>query len=146
MYRVIKKTVDGYRLKNNLAVIPVQKNWKDWKGRLYTPVRYKGVIVGFNRKNTLTEAQKALYSTSEDGKAYIAYNERIGGESLGLDVPVGYPEGVEEQGGVIAVYEKCIEKGIAWEELLGVYYEYDPLLVDGERKQLETAYRLLKSH
>lgn len=47
------------------------------------------------------------------------YKKATGGkEPLGLIVPYGYPEGVEERGGVAAVYDECIEKGITWEELL----------------------------
>lgn len=47
------------------------------------------------------------------------YKKVTGGEEpIGLMVPFGYPPGVEERGGVIAVYNECIEKGITWEDLL----------------------------
>lgn len=41
-----------------------------------------------------------------------------GNDPLGLMIPFGYPEGVEEMGGVIAVYKECIKQGVTWEKLL----------------------------
>ena len=63
-----------------------------------------------------------LLQADEEGKAYLEYNEKVGGEPIGLIVPFGYPNGVNEMGGVIAVYQECIKQGKTWEELLG----YDP--------------------
>lgn len=52
------------------------------------------------------------------------YKKATGGkEPIGLIVPFGYPDGVEEHGGVEAVYDECIEKGITWEELLNFHLE-----------------------
>ena len=149
MYRVISHLQNAteavYRLQNKAEVKYTGHSWKDQKKRLYTPVKYKGVIVGFTRKATLSSQEIQLYSLSAEGKAYIAYNKQIGGSMIGLEVPVGYPERVEELGGVVAVYEICIKRGITWEELLNCYYEYEPSLVDGGWKTLETAYKLLLS-
>lgn len=58
------------------------------------------------------------FKESKEGQKYLEYNDKVGGEPIGLMVPFGYPEGVEKMGGVIAVYDKCIKKGITWEELL----------------------------
>ena len=63
-----------------------------------------------------------LFNKTDEGRAYIEYNDVVGGEPIGQIVPFGYPEGVEKRGGVIAVYEECIKRGITWEELL----EYKP--------------------
>lgn len=63
-----------------------------------------------------------LFKETEEGRKYLEYNDKVGGEPIGLIVPFGYPEGVEEMGGVIAVYEECIKQGKTWEELL----EYNP--------------------
>lgn len=60
-----------------------------------------------------------FFSETEEGRKYLEYNDKVGGEPLGLTVPFGHPSGVEEMGGVIAVYEACIKRGITWEELLG---------------------------
>lgn len=50
------------------------------------------------------------------------YKRVTGGEDpLGLIVPFGYPDGVEERGGVDAVYRECIEKKVTWEDLLNYH-------------------------
>lgn len=50
------------------------------------------------------------------------YKRVTGGEEpLGLMVPFGYPNGVEERGGVDAVYRECIEKKVTWEDLLNFH-------------------------
>lgn len=47
------------------------------------------------------------------------YKKATGGiEPIGLTVPVGYPEGVEELGGIEAVYKLCITQRETWEKLL----------------------------
>lgn len=71
-------------------------------------------------KKILKPSAVELYKMTEEGRAYLEYNEKVGGEPIGLTVPYGYPKGVEERGGVIAVYKECIEKSVSWEELLGV--------------------------
>lgn len=58
------------------------------------------------------------FNETEEGRKYLEYNDKVGGEPIGLMVPFGYPEGVEEMGGVIAVYEHCIKHKIKWEDLL----------------------------
>lgn len=60
---------------------------------------------------------KYMKETAE-GRKYLEYNDKVGGEPIGLIVPFGYPHGVEEMGGVIAVYDECIKRGITWEDLL----------------------------
>lgn len=59
-----------------------------------------------------------LFKMDKEGQKYLEYNDKVGGEPIGLIVPFGYPEGVEKMGGVIAVYDECIKRGITWEELL----------------------------
>ena len=44
----------------------------------------------------LTKEQIELYEMDAEGKAYLEYNEKIGGEPISLMVPTGYPKGVEE--------------------------------------------------
>ncbi|AZK44783.1 hypothetical protein [Paenibacillus lentus] len=70
-------------------------------------------------KNELTPEEIELYELDEEGKAYLEYNDKVGGKPLGMIVPFGYPKGVEEMGGVIAVYKECIKQGKTWEDLLG---------------------------
>ena len=68
------------------------------------------------------------FNKTEEGRKYMEYNDKIGGEPIGLTVPFGYPAGVEEKGGVIAVYNECIEKGITWEDLLDFHPPEDALI------------------
>ena len=67
----------------------------------------------------LDETDIKLLQQTEEGKMYLRYHEVTKGEPLGMMIPFGYPDGVEERGGVIKVYEECIKKGVTWEELLG---------------------------
>lgn len=73
-------------------------------------------------------ADLKLFNETEEGRKYLEYNDKVGGEPIGLIVPFGYPEGVEEMGGVIAVYDKCIEQGKTWEDLLG-YHPPDDVII-----------------
>lgn len=59
-----------------------------------------------------------MFQAHEEGRAYLKYNDAVGGDIIGLMVPDGYPRGVEEMGGPIKVYEECIRRKITWEELL----------------------------
>ena len=85
------------------------QSWRDRHGKEYTPVTM-GKIVGFNRKNTLSEIDKQLLNLTPEGKAYVEYNEQIGGEVIGLE----------------ELYRECIERGVCWEELFSCYIEHDP--------------------
>ena len=58
------------------------------------------------------------FNETEEGRKYLEYNDKVGGEPIGMIVTFGYPEGVAELGGVIAVYEECIRAGVTWEDLL----------------------------
>lgn len=69
-------------------------------------------------KVELDEFDRKLWARDEKGRAYLEYNDKVGGEPLLLIQPSGYPPGVKEHGGVIAVYKECIEKGVTWEKLL----------------------------
>lgn len=69
-------------------------------------------------KVKLDKADIEIFKMDEEGRTYLEYNDKAGGEPIGLIQPFGYPSGVEEMGGVIAVYKECIKKGITWEELL----------------------------
>lgn len=75
-------------------------------------------------KVELLAEQIELYMMDEEGRSYLEYNDKIGGEPLGLVVPYGYPDGVDDLGGVVAVYQECIKQNKTWEELLGVKDKY----------------------
>ena len=65
------------------------------------------------------------FNETEEGRKYLEYNDKVGGEPIGLMVPFGYPDGVEEMGGVIAVYDECIKQGKTWEDLLDLHLPED---------------------
>lgn len=68
------------------------------------------------------------FQETDEGRKYLEYNDKVGGEPLGLTIPFGYPNGVEEMGGVIAVYDECIKRGVTWEELLDFALPPDVIL------------------
>lgn len=125
--------VEGYRLENGVEVMYIGGKWVDFKENEYTAVTI-GELIGFNRKNTLTKANKQILRLSPEGKAYIEYNKRIGGESIGLNVPYGYPSRVQDyldEGHTIEeIYRECIQRGISWEERFSCYIENDPTVCD----------------
>lgn len=124
---------EGYRLENAVEVMYIDGRWVDFKGNEYTAVTLKR-IVGFNRKNTLTEVDKRLLRQSPEGEAYIEYNKRIGGDNIGLSVPFGYPPRVQaylDEGHTIEeIYKECIQREISWEERFSCYIEDDPPACD----------------
>lgn len=62
-------------------------------------------------------------------KLFKEYQKATGGKDpIGLMVPFGYPKGVEERGGVDAVYRECIEKKITWEDLLDFHPPKDAMI------------------
>ena len=73
-------------------------------------------------------ADLEFFNETEEGRKYLEYNEKVGGEPIGLMVAFGYPDGVEEMGGVIAVYNECIKRGITWEDLLDFHPPEDAIL------------------
>ena len=74
------------------------------------------------------DADIELFRETDEGRKYLEYNEKVGGDPIGLMIPIGYPAGVEEMGGVIAVYEECIRRGITWEDLLDFHIPDDVVM------------------
>lgn len=65
-----------------------------------------------------------LFSANPTGRAYLEYNEAVGGEPFnrygvsGVDVDELY-------GGEVGLYHECIKQGKTWEDLLGVTSNVD---------------------
>lgn len=81
------------------------------------------------RELTLKEFQKELLTSlpkTAEEKAYEEYAAVFGAkaEVIAPMVSMGYPKGVKEHGGVIAIYKECISKGVTWQELL--HYQEPP--------------------
>ncbi len=117
--------VEGYKLADDREVMYLNGKWVDFKDREYTPVTIERII-GFNQKNSLSKVDIKILSSTPEGKAYVEYNKRIGGDILGLEVPNGYPPPVQEyldKGHTLEeLYRECIEAGVSWEERFSWYY------------------------
>lgn len=67
-------------------------------------------------KVKLLPEQIEMYQLDEEGKAYLEYNEKVGGE------PFGYSfDGlslVDKFDNITELYRECIKQNKTWEELL----------------------------
>lgn len=129
----IEFCVECYKLDNGVTVQYIDGKWVDAKKKKYTAVHI-GQVVGFNKKDTLDKTDKEFLKQSPEGRAYVEYNEQIGGDNLGLNVPWGYPPRVQrylDEGHTLEeIYRECIYKGISWEEMFNCYIDNDPTVCD----------------
>lgn len=74
------------------------------------------------------EVDTKLFSMSKEGKAYLEYNEKVGGEPFN-DLCIGAPDfKIEEKyGSIEGLYKECIKQGKTWEELLQTTGKWDEL-------------------
>ena len=75
------------------------------------------------------KVQKEIFNSSPIGRAYLEYNDKVGGE------PFGYCTGMDvdidkEYGGLIGLYHECIKQGKTWEELLKTSGGWDEIPVE----------------
>lgn len=66
-------------------------------------------------KTTPNEAWQ--YGRTELGRAYLEYNDKVGGEPFGFSL--GAPDVNELYDGIIGLYKECIKQGKPWESLIG---------------------------
>ena len=125
---------DSYKLKGGIFVIwnYQSESWEDEAGNKYTPVTI-GSIVGFNKIDSLNNADKELLrSGSAEDKAYLEYNELLGGDRIAIEEPKSYPHRLAEllEAGetIESIYRECIEKRISWEELLRCVIDDDTIM------------------
>lgn len=129
--------VEGYELVGNIVVVldPKSGRWENsLSGIRYNPVKIGKEIVGFNAVDILDQVDKEILRNSPEGRAYVEYNERIGGDNLGLNVPWGYPSRVQkylDEGHTVEeIYRECLRKGISWEEMFSCYIDSSPDIMD----------------
>lgn len=79
-------------------------------------------------KIELTKDEVKNLQKSEVGRAYLEYNEKVGGEPIELFMPSGYPGDLETEDDVIKAYKECIAKGVTWEDLLDYHMPDDAIL------------------
>lgn len=72
--------------------------------------------------------QIEIFNLTPIGRAYLEYNDAVGGE------PFGYCTGMDaevdidkEYGGVVGLYHECIKQGKTWEELLNTSGKWDEI-------------------
>ena len=81
-------------------------------------------------KKVFDEIQRDIYSRSPIGRAYLEYNDKVGGEPFGFNgaMPVDVLDAVDvKYGGVVGLYHECIKQGKTWEVLLDTSGKWDEL-------------------
>lgn len=79
---------------------------------------------------TYDEVDIMLFKQDPIGRAYLEYNDTVGGDPFNR----GAVEGVDIDklyGGEVGLYHECIKQGKTWEELLGTAPNHD-IMVDAE--------------
>lgn len=71
--------------------------------------------------------QKEIFGMTVVGRAYLEYNEKVGGEPFGYTVGMPYIDIEKEYGGLIGLYHECVRQGKTWEELLHTNGKWDEL-------------------
>jgi hypothetical protein len=66
------------------------------------------------------EVQKKIFSFTPVGRAYMEYNERVGGEPFGYTIGMDVVDIDATYGGLVGLYNECIKQGKTWEEILGI--------------------------
>lgn len=128
----IELSEEGYRLSDGSEVLYRGGKWVDAEEHEYSPVYVGNTdtqaakrLLGFVQRDTLSDVDKKILSSSPEGAAYAEYERLIGGERIGLSVPTGYPPRVQEyldEGGTLErLYRELIELGITWYEYFSTY-------------------------
>ena len=81
-------------------------------------------------KKEFDEVQREIYKRSPIGRAYLEYNDAVGGEPFGYTsgMPVSVMDAVDtEYGGLVGLYHECIKQGKTWQELLSTDGKWDEI-------------------
>lgn len=110
----------GYFLRNGLKVVynPGKGHWEDESGNPCRAVMIGDELAGFSFPAPIDDIDKEIYNLTEDGRAYLQYNEVIGGDPFGFTVGMPLEADPEPYGGIAGMYRECIRREITWEELL----------------------------
>jgi len=73
------------------------------------------------------EVDIEIFEMTPRGRAYLEYNEKVGGEpfSEGVGMPIFEIE--KNYGGVVGLYHECIKQGKTWQELLKTSGKWDEI-------------------
>lgn len=110
----------GYFLRNGLKVVynPGKGHWEDESGNPCRAVMIGGELAGFSFPAPIDDIDREIYNLTEDGQAYLQYNEAIGGDPFGFTVGMPLEADPELYGGIAGMYRECIRREITWEEFL----------------------------
>lgn len=68
-----------------------------------------------------------IFKESAVGRAYLEYNDNVGGEPFNECVDIGNIDLETEYGGIVGLYHECIKQGKTWQELLDSSTNWDEL-------------------
>lgn len=74
-----------------------------------------------------TKTDIEIFKLASIGRAYLEYNDKVGGEPFGYCTGMPDFEIEERYGGIEGLYEECIKQGKTWEELLNTTGKWDEL-------------------
>ena len=74
-----------------------------------------------------TKTDIEIFKLTSIGRAYLEYNDKVGGEPFGYCTGMPDFEIEERYGGIEGLYEECIKQGKTWEELLNTTGKWDEL-------------------
>ena len=73
------------------------------------------------------DVQKEIFSLTPIGRAYLEYNEAVGGEPFGNTLGMPEFEIDKKYGGLVGLYHECVKQGKTWEELLGTTGKWEEI-------------------
>ena len=78
-------------------------------------------------KRILSDFEIKVLNMDDEGRKYLEYNEKVGGKPFGFTTSMPDFHVEERFGGIIGLYNECIKRNIAWEELLNTDGKFDEL-------------------
>ena len=115
-----KNDTGGYFLRNGQKVSYNldKEHWEDESGNPCRAVMIGRELAGFSFRAPIDDIDREIYNLTGEGRAYLQYNEVIGGDPFGFTVGMPVEADPELYGGIAGMYQECIRREITWEELL----------------------------
>lgn len=107
---LLSETINVYLLENEEKVEYNQdkEHWEDESGNPCRAVRIGGELAGFSFRAPIDAIDREIYNLTEEGRAYLQYNEVIGGDPFGFTVGMPVEADPELYGGIAGMYIKCL--------------------------------------
>lgn len=78
-------------------------------------------------KRNLSQFEIEILELTPEGRKYLEYNEKVGGNPFGYSIGMPDFEIEEKYGGIEGLYDECIKRKVTWEKLLDTDGKYDEL-------------------